>query len=143
MEDEWLPSSTHSGKSQSRSYLQAVYEEDLVHRQPGVTETLTASEAAFPVTRKWLADEVDGVCGETGAIHSPTSFTRIIIGDLKPGILKEVGCMHGREQLCRCGVDLVSSSFCPPHILSQWNCTFIWGCIGDTHTYLQQHFEAQ
>lgn len=80
--------------------IQAVYEEDLIHRQPGVAGPLNASEEGFPATRKWIAEET--ICDlEDGSAASVSSFTRIVIGELKPEILRDLGCAQGREQLCR------------------------------------------
>jgi hypothetical protein len=78
-------------------YLQAVYEEDLIHRQPGVLATLDQFERKFPVTEQWVGEETsreeDGAGGD--------SFTRIVIGELKPEVLRDIGSPSGREQLCK------------------------------------------
>lgn len=78
----------------SSLHLQAVYEEDLIHRQAGAASTLNKQEESFPVTKKWIQEEKGS--GPVG-----NSFTRIVIGELKAEILKDLGSAAGREQLCR------------------------------------------
>ena len=75
-------------------FIQAVYEEDLIHRQPGIASTLNKQEEGFPVSKKWIQEE-------KGSGPTSNSFTRIVIGELKTEILKELGSTTGREQLCR------------------------------------------
>lgn len=76
--------------------MQAVYEEDLVHRQPGDARTTSGFERSFPVTQTWVAQEK----AEAPA-SDQTSFTRILIGELKPEVLPLIGSMAGRQQLCK------------------------------------------
>jgi structural maintenance of chromosomes flexible hinge domain-containing protein 1 len=60
---------------------QAVYEEDMVHRNPGDHSTANAIEQAFPAAREWVRAEVEP--GEE-------SFTRVIIGDLKADVIDQL-----------------------------------------------------
>jgi hypothetical protein len=74
---------------------EAVYEEDMVHRNPGDTSTLNSMEARFPVTHNWVHEEVKLTTA------SPTSgFTRVIIGDLKPQILRQLADDQGGAKIC-------------------------------------------
>lgn len=79
--------------------MQAVYEEDLLHRRPGLGEPLPF-EAGFPAAKDWIQQEAHAPDQEDIA----KSFTRIVIGDLKPEILQNVEKIAGREQLCRCAL---------------------------------------
>ena len=76
---------------------QAVYEEDLIHRQPGVADSLAEFERKFPVTEEWVGEEAQREREGPGG----DSFTRIVIGDLKPEVLQEIGSPSGRDQLCK------------------------------------------
>ena len=40
--------------------VQAVYEEDLIHRQPGDASTISSMEQGFAPATSWVAEEVDG-----------------------------------------------------------------------------------
>ncbi|KXZ46758.1 hypothetical protein GPECTOR_41g723 [Gonium pectorale] len=82
-----------AGSELERRYKagEAVYEEDLVHRQPGDESTLSKQEAAFAVTRSWLADEA----------ASPASFTRVTISDLRPDVLALVRDSVSGTAVCR------------------------------------------
>ena len=75
--------------------MQAVYEEDLLHRMPGDVSTLGPLERSFPITEAWVEAERPSAGGGAG------SWTRIVIGELKPEVLKQIVDMEGRKQLCR------------------------------------------
>ena len=78
---------------------QDVYAEDLVHRSPGDASTLTPIETAFePLAQSWVAAETD-----TGAAEGAggSSFTRVMIGQVKPNILRQIADEPGMQQLCR------------------------------------------
>ncbi|GIL94923.1 hypothetical protein Vretimale_1033 [Volvox reticuliferus] len=67
-----------------------VYEEDLVHREPGDDSTLTQEETQFALPRMWLVEE-------------PTfpSFTRVTIADLRPDVLNLVRDSESGAVVCR------------------------------------------
>ncbi|GLC56261.1 hypothetical protein PLESTB_001085700 [Pleodorina starrii] len=67
-----------------------VYEEDLVHREPGDESTLSQEESAFGVPRAWLAEEA-----------SAGSFTRVTIADLRPDVLSLVRDSDSGAMVCR------------------------------------------
>lgn len=48
-------------------YLQAVYEDDLLHRNPGDASTMLPMEAGFPIARSWVQQEGSGVPALTQA----------------------------------------------------------------------------
>lgn len=73
-----------------------MYEEDLIHRQPGVVNT-AEFEQSFPITEEWVGEET--VREREGP--GEDSFTRIVIGELKPEVLQDIGSPSGREQLCK------------------------------------------
>eukprot|EP00887_Chlorella_sp_A99_P005757 scaffold1.g5757.t1 len=62
---------------------QDVYVEDMVHRNPGDASTLAPHEQPFAATRAWVAGEAD-VSSAGG------SFTRVVVGDLKPDVLRQI-----------------------------------------------------
>lgn len=77
---------------------QEVYVEDMVHRNPGDTSTLTAMEQPFSVARAWVAAEGEpdgGALGGDGTAGTGPSFTRVVIGDLKPDVLRQI--MDGEQ----------------------------------------------
>lgn len=77
---------------------QDVYAEDLVHRSPGDASTLTPIETAFqPLVQSWVAAEVDAGAEEAGG----SSFTRVMIGQVKPNVLCQIADEPGMQQLCR------------------------------------------
>ncbi|KAG2443092.1 hypothetical protein HYH02_009506 [Chlamydomonas schloesseri] len=95
---------------------EAVYEEDMVHRQPGDNSTLSQQEAAFGVTRIWIAEEVtsaaacSGAAGPSGPASSPSSsapandfpsFTRVTITDLRPDVLALMADADSGAAVCR------------------------------------------
>lgn len=92
----------HPSGSIIHTLLQAVYEEDLIHRQPGVANTLDTSLEKFPVTRSWVKQEVSTQTDKEGEIGVLSEgFTRIVIGEIKSEILQELASAAGRDQLCR------------------------------------------
>lgn len=72
---------------------EAVYEEDMVHRNPGDDSTLAPMERAFPAAGDWARAEA--------APGAPTAFTRVVIGDLKPDVLAQLARDEGGQALCR------------------------------------------
>lgn len=75
---------------------EAVYEEDMVHRNPGDESTLSKMEMPFAASRGWLREEVQPeACGEG------SSFTRVVIGDLKPDILQQLADDTGGAHICK------------------------------------------
>ncbi|PRW58303.1 Structural maintenance of chromosomes flexible hinge domain-containing 1 [Chlorella sorokiniana] len=79
-----------------------VYVEDMVHRNPGDPSTLTAMEQPFSMARAWVAaeGEPDGgalgdALGGDGTAGTGPSFTRVVIGDLKPDVLRQI--MDGEQ----------------------------------------------
>lgn len=74
---------------------EAVYEEDMVHRNPGDTSTLGTMEARFPVTHSWVHEEV-----KLNAAGPTSGFTRVMIGDLKPQILRQLADDQGGAKIC-------------------------------------------
>ena len=76
--------------------------EDMVHRNPGDTSTLTAMEQPFSVARAWVAAEgepdggaLGGELGGGSTAGTGPSFTRVVIGDLKPDVLRQI--MDGEQ----------------------------------------------
>ncbi|GLI61005.1 hypothetical protein VaNZ11_003267, partial [Volvox africanus] len=67
-----------------------VYEEDLVHREPGDDSTLTQEEAQFALPRVWLAEE-----------PTSTSFTRVTIANLRADVLDIVRDSESGAVVCR------------------------------------------
>ncbi|GBF97420.1 hypothetical protein Rsub_09586 [Raphidocelis subcapitata] len=72
---------------------EAVYEEDMVHRPPGATAGAAGGagqsapadvEEGFRPASGWLSEELGGA--EAGA-PAGASFTRVVVGDLKPDVL--------------------------------------------------------
>lgn len=59
----------------------AVYEEEMIHREAGDASTLSQTEHCFSSTKSWVASELENM---------EASFTRVIIGDLKPEILRQM-----------------------------------------------------
>ena len=57
-----------------------------MHRNAGDLSTLSAAEQPFSCTRDWVVAE--GVAAEGGGTAS--SFTRIVISDLKPDVLQQM-----------------------------------------------------
>ncbi|EFJ52379.1 hypothetical protein VOLCADRAFT_86759 [Volvox carteri f. nagariensis] len=67
-----------------------VYEEDLIHREPGDASTVSQEESQFAVSRSWLAEE-----------PAATSFTRVTIGDLRADVLSLVRDSESGAMVCR------------------------------------------
>jgi hypothetical protein len=75
---------------------QAVYEEDMIHRNPGDASTLSPMETPFSAaTQAWMEAETDVNNSNS------TSFTRVIIGDVKPDILKQMMGGERATTVCR------------------------------------------
>ncbi|KAK9800826.1 hypothetical protein WJX73_002958 [Symbiochloris irregularis] len=79
---------------------QAVYEDDLVHRCAGDASTLLPMEAPFPIARSWVEHEAEQQDAEEAGPDS-SSFTRVVIGQLKADILRQVAEDAQGQKLCR------------------------------------------
>jgi hypothetical protein len=79
--------------------LQEVYAEDMVHRNPADASTLSTTEHPFSVAHAWVAAEGEDV-DEGGA--GPT-FTRVVIGDLKPDVLRQIMDDEQGTYICQVG----------------------------------------
>ena len=82
--------------------LQAVYEEDLIHRQPGDGSTQSRLESSFPIVEEWITEEraAEGLQSREDD-SSDSSVTRIVVGELKSEVLEQIASPPGRLQLCR------------------------------------------
>ena len=111
-------SSILPSEMQNAECMQDVYAEDLVHRLPADPSTLSPLEKEFEgLTRSWVDAEahsgartcpdVLGRGQEDEVIDLSSggsfSFTRVMIGNVKPGVLKEIAEDFGGQELCRCG----------------------------------------
>ncbi|KAL4443930.1 hypothetical protein ABPG75_011667 [Micractinium tetrahymenae] len=79
-----------------------VYVEDMVHRNPADPSTLAPMEQPFAAARSWVAGEgeaEDG--GEGGAGGAGPSFTRVVIGDLKPDVLRQIMDDEAGSHICQ------------------------------------------
>lgn len=83
--------------------MQDVYAEDLVHRSPGDVSTLTPIETAFEqLARSWVAAEADtDKPSEDGGGSGGGSFTRIMVGQVKQSVLRQIADDAGMQQVCR------------------------------------------
>jgi hypothetical protein len=63
-----------------------VYAEDMVHRNPADPSTLSPAEQPFSAAHAWVAAEGE----EGGGGGAGPSFTRVVIGDLKPDVLRQL-----------------------------------------------------
>lgn len=65
--------------------------EDMVHRNPADASTLSPMEQPFSVARSWVAAEEGGeASGQGTEAGGGPSFTRVVIGDLKPDVLRQI-----------------------------------------------------
>ena len=105
---------------QPRPSVQAVYEEDLVHRRPGDDTTLVRMEQPFPITRQWVQQEAAAPGG--GGPGGDHSFTRVVIGELKADVLQQVADADKGAQVCRCepALGCKVAAVCLPLQLSTW-----------------------
>jgi hypothetical protein len=92
--------------------LQEVYVEDMVHRNPADPSTLSPAEQPFSVARTWVAaeDEEAGAGGGTGP-----SFTRVVIGDLKPDVLRQIMDDEQGTHICQVGGGAAGQGLCRQH----------------------------
>lgn len=65
---------------------QDVYVEDMIHRNPGDASTLAPMEQPFAIAHQWVAEEASG----EGRGLDSSSFTRVVVGDLKPDVLAQI-----------------------------------------------------
>lgn len=70
---------------------QAVYEEDMVHRNPGDNTTLSEIEVPFSITRKWVDAEL---------MDKASSFTRVIVGNVKSDIIDLISDDNDGSHVC-------------------------------------------
>lgn len=89
-----------------------VYRGDMVHRNPGDASTLSPMEHPFSVTRSWVASEAgagagtgegegDGAVGGEANDGLGRSFTRVLIGDLKPDIMELIMGEEAGSRICQ------------------------------------------
>ena len=86
-----------------------------MHRRPGDGSTLSQMEQAFPITQQWVQAEAQAPAGAdegqgngSDASGDGHSFTRVVIGELKPDVLQQLADADKGAQVCRwaggCGV---------------------------------------
>jgi len=75
---------------------ESVYEGDMVHRNPGDASTVASMEQPFTAAKKWVLDET-----QSGNSGTESSFTRVIIGNLKMEILEQLSDDIQGTHLCR------------------------------------------
>ena len=82
-----------------------------MHRRPGDSSTLSQMEQAFPITQQWVQAEVqapagphEGLANGSGAGGDGHSFTRVVIGELKPDVLQQLADAEKGAQVCRWAV---------------------------------------
>ncbi len=85
--------------------MQEVYVEDMVHRNPCDPSTLAPMERPFAVARSWLAGEGEPEDSEEAGSSSGTgaSFTRVVIGDLKLDVLRQIMDDEAGTHICQVG----------------------------------------
>lgn len=66
--------------------------EDMIHRNPADASTLAPHELPFAVTHQWVAEEAPGqaALGSGTGSSGSGSFTRVVVGDLKPDVLSQI-----------------------------------------------------
>lgn len=80
--------------------MQDVYAEDLMHRSPRDASTLAAIESGFePLAKAWVAAEAMADTSEEEGAGK--SFTRVLIGQIKPNILCQIADQSAMKQLRR------------------------------------------
>jgi len=96
--------------------LQEVYVEDMVHRNPADPSTLSPAEQPFSVARAWVAAEGEeaGAAWEAGGGTGP-SFTRVVIGDLKPDVLRQIMDDEQGTHICQVGGGAAGQGLCRQH----------------------------
>lgn len=82
---------------------QAVYEEEMIHRNPGDDSTLSVVESGFAMPRQWVSSETQntGEGHDRPADASGGSFTRVLVCDLKSHILDQVCDETQGQYICR------------------------------------------
>lgn len=97
--------------------MQDVYSEDLVHRMPADTSTMLPIEKAFEgLATLWVEAEAcsgAAACPDMDPDHDVevqeadpagaggSSFTRVMIGNVKQEVLSQIDKDHNGQQLCR------------------------------------------
>lgn len=78
--------------------------EDMVHRNPADPSTLAPMEQPFAVARSWVAGEREAEDGDdAGGSGAGPSFTRVVIGDLKPDVLRQIMDDEAGTHICQVG----------------------------------------
>lgn len=73
--------------------------EEMIHRNPADPSTLSSAEQPFSCARTWVAAEgEDAEAGGTGP-----SFTRVVISDLKPDVLRQIMADEQGTHICQVG----------------------------------------
>jgi hypothetical protein len=107
-----FPKLSHDMRVKCRQ--EPVYRGDMVHRNPGDASTLSPMEHPFSVTHSWVASEAgagagtgEGEAGGDGAVGGEAndglgrSFTRVLIGDLKPDIMELIMGEEAGRRICQ------------------------------------------
>lgn len=95
--------------------MQAVYEGDLVHRLPGDPSTMSPVERTFSKCADWVARELQQLPQpqdpssqlvaespqDSQAPPPGSSFTRVVIADLKPEVLQQISDADRYATVCR------------------------------------------
>lgn len=95
--------------------MQAVYEGNLIHREPGDATNLSSTEQLFPACADWVATELpqrphanatssQAVAESPQLSHAQTqgnSFTRVVVADLRPEVLQQISDSEQYETVCR------------------------------------------
>lgn len=92
-----------------------------MHRRPGDDSTLSQMERAFPITQQWVQAEAQAPAGglegqgsESEAGDDGHSFTRVVIGELKPDVLQQLADANKGAQVCRWAGDVAWQPSLPP-----------------------------
>ena len=82
-----------------------------MHRRPGDGSTLSQMEQPFPITQQWVQAEAQTPAGAHAGLGNGSdaggdghSFTRVVIGELKPDVLQQLADAEKGAQVCRWAV---------------------------------------